>query len=160
MSLKTVKEELTNLSNTFADVATKCNTVANEITIVATTNIQDVITPATQLQLLIANNARYIEKANSDFRGELEIILADYSNEISKYIAESYSLVQLLGVVISLAKEIYDYNYIAIGMGLDCPYTADELRPYSREIQEFSTLCRGLAEESRKWSYDLVEGSR
>lgn len=160
MSLKTVKEELTNLSNTFADVATKCNTVANEIAIVSTTNVQDVITPATQLQLLIANNARYIEKSNSDFRGELEIILADYSDEISKYIAESYSLVQLLGEVISLATEIYHYNYIAVSLGIDCPYTADELKPYSREVQEFSVLCRGLAEESRKWSYELVEGSR
>lgn len=160
MSLKTVKEELTNLSNTFSDVATKCNTVANEIAIVSTNNVQDVITPATQLQLLIGNNAQYIEKANADFRAELEIILLDYSNDVSKYIAQSYGLVVLLGEVISLAKEIYDYNYIAIGMGIDCPYSADELKPYSREIQEFSALCRGLAEESRKWSYELVEGSR
>lgn len=160
MSLRTVKEELQNLSNTFADVATKCNTVANEISIVSTNNVQDVITPATQLQLLIATNARYIEKANSDFREELEIILLDYENKISKYIAESYSLVQLLGVVISLATEIYQYNYIAESLSIDCPYSADELKPYAREIQEFSSLCRELAEESRKWNYELVEGSK
>ena len=160
MSLKTVKEELQTLSVSFFEIASKTNTVVNQLATVSTPTVQDVIEPSVKLQYLIANNAQYIEKSNSDFRAELEIILLDYSNKVSSYIAKAYGIVQLLGDVISNATEIAFYNNIADSLGISCPLSADELKPYSNELQEFSTLCKGLAEESRKWNNDLVEGSK
>lgn len=160
MSLKTVKEELQTLSVSFTEIASKTNTVVNQLATVSTPTVQDVIEPSVKLQYLIANNAQYIEKSNSDFRAELEIILLDYSNKVSSYIAKAYGIVQLLGDVISNATEIAFYNNIADSLGISCPLSADELKPYSNELQEFSTLCKGLAEESRKWNNDLVEGSK
>ena len=160
MSLKTVKEELQTLSVSFSEISSKTNTVVNTIATVSTPTVQDVIEPSVKLQYLIANNAKFIEKANSDFRAELEIILLDYSNEISNYIAKAYQVVQLLGDLISNATEIAFYNNIADSLGISCPLSADELRPYSNELQEFSTLCKGLAEESRKWNNDLVGGNK
>lgn len=160
MSLKTVKEELQTLSVSFSEISSKTNTVVNTIATVSTPTVQDVIEPSVKLQYLIANNAQFIEKANADFRAELEIILLDYSNEVSNYIAKAYSVVQLLGDVISNATEIAFYNNIADSLGISCPLFADELKPYSNELQEFSTLCKGLAEKSRKWNNDLVEGSK
>lgn len=160
MSLKTVKEELLTLSVSFYEIASKTNTVVNQLATVSTPTVQDVIEPSVKLQYLIANNAQYIEKSNSDFREELEIILLDYSNKVSSYIAKAYGVVQLLGDVISNATEIAFYNNIADSLGISCPLSADELKPYSNELQEFSTLCKGLAEESRKWNNDLVEGSK
>nr|DAH84504.1 MAG TPA: hypothetical protein [Caudoviricetes sp.] len=160
MSLKTVKEELQTLSVSFSEIASKTNTVVNQLATVSTPTVQDVIEPSVKLQYLIANNAKYIEKSNSDFRAELEIILLDYSSKVSSYIAKAYGIVQLLGDVISNATEIAFYNNIADSLGISCPLSADELKPYSNELQEFSTLCKGLAEESRKWNNDLVEGSK
>lgn len=160
MSLKTVKEELQTLSVSFSEIASKTNTVVNQLATVSTPTVQDVIEPSVKLQYLIANNAQYIEKSNSDFRAELEIILLDYSNKVSSYIAKAYGIVQLLGDVISNATEIAFYNNITDSLGISCPLSADELKPYSNELQEFSTLCKGLAEESRKWNNDLVEGSK
>ena len=157
MSLRIVKEELQALSVSFSEVSSKCNTVVNHLATVSTPTVQDVITPAVKLQYMIANNARYIEKANSDFKTELEIILLDYSNEVSSYIAKAYSVVQLLGAIISDATEIAFYNNIADSLGISCPLSADELKPYSSELQEFSTLCKDLAEASRKWNNELVE---
>ena len=89
MSLKTVKDELQTLSVSFSEISSKTNTVVNTIATVSTPTVQDVIEPSVKLQYLIANNAKFIEKANSDFRAELEIILLDYSNEISNYIAKA-----------------------------------------------------------------------
>lgn len=160
MSLKTVKEELQTLSVSFSEISSKTNTVVNTIATVSTPTVQDVIEPSVKLQYLIANNAQFIEKANADFRAELEIILLDYSNEVSSYIAKAYSVVQLLGDVISNATEIAFYNNIADSLGISCPLSVDELKPYSNELQEFSTLCKGLAEKSRKWDNDLVEGTK
>ena len=160
MSLKTVKEELQTLSVSFSEIASKTNTVVNQLATVSTPTVQDVIEPSVKLQYLIANNAQYIEKSNSDFRAELEIILLDYSNKVSSYIAKAYGIVQLLGDLISNATEIAFYNNIADSLGISCPLSADELKPYSNELQEFSTLCKGLTEESRKWNNDLVEGSK
>ena len=160
MSLKTVKDELQTLSVSFSEISSKTNTVVNTIATVSTPTVQDVIEPSVKLQYLIANNAQFIEKANSDFRAELEIILLDYSNEISDYIENAYEVVELLGDVISDAIEIAICYEIAEIEGTSCPLSADELRPYSNELQEFSTLCKGLAEESRKWNNDLVGGNK
>ena len=157
MSLKTVKDELQTLSVSFSEISSKTNTVVNSLVTVSTPTVQDVIEPSVKLQYLIANNAQFIEKANSDFRAELEIILLDYSNEISDYIENAYEVVGLLGDVISDAIEIAICYEIAESEGTSCPLSAEDLEPYLDELQEFSTLCKGLAEESRKWDDDLVE---
>lgn len=158
MSLKTVKDELKTLSVSFYEISSKTNTVANIIATVSTPNVEDVIVPSEKLQYLIENNTQFIEKANEDFREELEIILLDYSNEISDYIENAYEVVGLLGDVISDAIEIAICYEIAESEGTSCPLSAEDLEPYLDELQEFSTLCKGLAEESRKWDDDLVEG--
>lgn len=157
MSLKTVKDELQTLSVSFYEISSKTNTVANIIATVSTPNVEDVIVPSEKLQYLIENNTQFIEKANEDFREELEIILLDYSNEISDYIENAYEVVQLLGDVISDAIEIAICYEISESEGTSCPLSAEDLEPYLDELQEFSTLCKGLAEESRKWDDDLVE---
>lgn len=159
MSLKTVKDELQTLSVSFSEISSKTNTVVNTIATVSTPTVEDVIEPSVKLKYLIANTAKFIEKANADFREELEIILLDYSNEISDYIENAYQVVQLLEDVISDAIEIAIYNEIAESEGISCPLSAEDLEPYLDELQEFSTLCKGLAEESRKWDDDLVEGN-
>lgn len=157
MSLKTVKDELKTMSVSFYEISSKTNTVANIIATVSTPNVEDVIVPSEKLQYLIENNTQFIEKANEDFREELEIILLDYSNEISDYIENAYEVVGLLGDVISDAIEIAICYEIAESEGTSCPLSAEDLEPYLDELQEFSTLCKGLAEESRKWDDDLVE---
>ena len=80
MSLKTVKDELQTLSVSFYEISSKTNTVVNTILSVSTPNVEAVIEPSVKLQYLIEHNAQFIEKANEDFREELEIILLDYSN--------------------------------------------------------------------------------
>ena len=157
MSLKTVKDELKTMSVSFYEISSKTSTVANIIATVSTPNVEDVIVPSEKLQYLIENNTQFIEKANEDFREELEIILLDYSNEISDYIENAYEVVGLLGDVISDAIEIAICYEIAESEGTSCPLSAEDLEPYLDELQEFSTLCKGLAEESRKWDDDLVE---
>ena len=157
MSLKTVKGELKTLAVLLYEISSKTNTVVNTIATVSTPNVEDVIEPSSKLQYLISNSTNFIEKANEDFREELEIILLDYSNEISDYIENAYDVVQLLEDVISDAIEIAIYNEIAEIEGTECPLSAEDLEPYLDELQEFSTLCKDLAEESRKWDDDLVE---
>ena len=113
MSLKTIKDELQTLAVSFSEISSKTNMVVNTIATVSTPNVEDVIEPSSKLQYLISNSTNFIEKANADFREELEIILLDYSNEISDYIENSYEVVQLLEDVISDAIEIAIYNEIA-----------------------------------------------
>lgn len=157
MSLKTVKDELQTLSVSFYDISSKTNTVVNTIANVSTPNVEAVIEPSVKLQYLIANNAKFIKMANADFREELEIILLDYSNEISDFIENAYQVVQLLEDLISDAIDIAICYEISVIEGTECPLSAEDLMPYSDELQEFSTLCDDLAEESRKWDDDLVE---
>ena len=158
MSLKTVKDELKALAVSFSNISSKTNTVVNTIATVSTPMVENVIEPSVKLQYLIENNTQFIEKANEDFREELEIILLDYSNEISDYIENAYEVVGLLGDVISDAIDIAICYEISVIEGTECPLSAEDLEPYIDELQEFSTLCKGLAEESRKWDDDLVEG--
>ena len=157
MSLKTVKDELQTLAVSLYEISSKTNTVVNTILSVSTPNVEAVIEPSVKLQYLIEHNAQFIDKANEDFREELEIILLDYSNEVSDFIEYAYDVVQLLEDVISDAIEIAICYEIAKIEGTECPLSAEDLEPYSDELKEFSTLCKDLAEESRKWNDDLVE---
>lgn len=155
MSLKTVKEELNTLSSLMVECSSKCNTVINCITVASEQTAGDVVIPATQLQMILATGSSFIEKANADFKEELEILLLDYSKELDSFHGEITGIVQTLGELISIAKDIQIYNMIADSLGISCPISVGEMKPYSAELQQFCNKSKKLSEESKKWFNEL-----
>ena len=158
MSLQTVKQELRSLSIIFSKTAEYTNTVNSTINNANMANAIDIIEPSKRLLQFLYNNSRYVETAGSDFRKELEIILADYTNDMADWANLALVIADKLTNVVDMAQSLYVLYVASESLGVSgYPNDYPQIKQVCADLTKFSSDSAKLAKQATYWDETLVE---
>ena len=158
MSLQTVKQELRSLSIIFSKTAEYTNTVNSTINNANMANAIDIIEPSKRLLQFLYNNPRYVETAGSDFRKELEIILADYTNDMVDWANFALVIADKLTNVVDMAQSLYVLYVASESLGVSgYPNDYSQIKQVCADLTKISSDSAKLAKQATYWDNTLVE---